>query len=129
MNITEKLDLLAEIQAALDLEEIEYSRQVADLIPPEIKALIAEVDAEHIGKQAEGQKKERELTAEVKAEVLAGGVTVKSAHLQAVYSKGASRWDMPELNRYAEDHLDLLRFKKEGEPSVSIRKVCYNNLA
>lgn len=78
---------------------------------------------EHEAQNAVAAMHVNELTAEVKADILNTGESVKGAHLQAVYINGAVRWDVGELNRYAEDHLDLLRFKSDGEPGVTIRAV------
>jgi hypothetical protein len=123
MNITEKLDQLSEYQSQVDALNLQYQAQREALIPPEVREALAELDVEHEAQSAVAAMLITELTAEVKAEVLAGEKTETGAHLQAVYSKGASRWDMGALNKYAADHMDLLRFKKDGEPTVSFRAV------
>ncbi|MCG3145996.1 MAG: hypothetical protein HONDAALG_03775 [Gammaproteobacteria bacterium] len=51
------------------------------------------------------------------------GATVKGAALSAVYAKGRVSWDNKALEGYAVAHPELLAFRSEGAPSVSIRGV------
>ena len=55
------------------------------------------------------------------------GETVKGDHLQAVWSKGRASWDDKALMGYTKAHPELLEFRKQGEPSVSIRSTSGKN--
>jgi hypothetical protein len=54
--------------------------------------------------------------------VLKNGATVRGSYLMAVWSKGRVSWDDKGLSNYAQAHPDLLQYRKQGDPSISIRK-------
>ena len=49
--------------------------------------------------------------------------TVNGEDLQAVYSQGKTSWITDQLLGYAKTHKVILEMKKQGDPSISIRKV------
>jgi hypothetical protein len=59
----------------------------------------------------------------VKQFTLKRGKSFKGKFLQTVYSKGKTTWDTNALDGYAVINPDILRFKKTGTPSVSIRAI------
>lgn len=63
------------------------------------------------------------LLSVVKDGTLEAGETIRGDHLMAVYTKGRSSWDGKGLDGFAVAFPDILKFKKVGEPSVSIRKL------
>ena len=63
------------------------------------------------------------MEAEIKELVKATGATVKSTFLMAVYAKGRISWDAKGLDGYAVAHPEILYMRKEGDPSVSIRRI------
>lgn len=123
MNVTDKLNQLAEMQAATDAIRLHFEELRDSLIPQEIKDKLAEVAAEEQTALSAANEGIAKLTNEIKAEVLQVGATVKSERLQAVYSNGRVSWDTKALDGYAAGHPELLQFRKEGEPSISIRAV------
>jgi len=48
---------------------------------------------------------------------------VKGRELEAVYVKGRISWDNKALDGYAAAHPEIGAFRKQGDPSVSIRGV------
>jgi len=50
-------------------------------------------------------------------------VSVKSERMIAVWSKGRTSWDDRALQGYATAHPELLSFRKQGAPSVTIKAV------
>lgn len=125
-----KLDQLADFYAqrdALQLQQIELTNAC---VPEELKAQMEavkarqdEIAAEFADKHAAVASNIAALEAEIKADVLAGGKTVKGQFLMAVWSKGRVSWDTKALDGFAAAHPEIATFRKEGEPSVSIRKV------
>ena len=116
------LDELAEVQAAVALTRADYEdkrRAILAAVQPELDAL----DVEYGPLFAIAEDRAAELTTAVKAAVLAHGLTVKGAALQAVYARGRESWDGRALAGYAAAHPEVLAFQKIGEPSVSIRTV------
>lgn len=121
MDTKEKLDKIAELKSAQNVREIEKQALIDQLIPQEIKAKIAEIEAEF--SNSDISEKIDALTEEVKGEVVSVGETVKGTYLMAVYNKGRVSWDTKALDGYVTAHPELLQFRKEGAPSVSIRGV------
>ena len=122
MTIQDKLEKLAEMQSHQDVIRLHYAALKATIIPPEIKAQLDEIDAEAQTALDALSGGIDSLTAEIKAEVITAGTTVKSEHLQAVYAKGRVSWDNKALDGYAVAHPEIGAFRKTGEPSVSIRR-------
>lgn len=63
------------------------------------------------------------MESEVKRLAAIYGESVRGAYLQAVYSKPRVVWDSKALDGYALAHPELFAFRREGEPSVSIKAV------
>lgn len=165
MDTTEKLNRLSDLQAQADVIRLRYQELRDGIMTPEIKAALAEVDAEEATTIEAVSAGIASLTDEIKQEVVASGASVKGSFLQAVWTKGRTsmKADDVEKNalivqavvlRLAKPVIDLMRLlssnadatdlllvvhsslseiesrvedilkcKKEGEPSVSIRAV------
>lgn len=122
MNTIDKLNQLDEFQAQKMILDLDKQAMIDKILTPEIKQAIADIEAEFAGKSEAVDENIEALTAEIKADVLAGGATVKGAHMMAVYAKGRVSWDTKALDGVVVLHPELAQFRKEGEPSVSIRK-------
>jgi hypothetical protein len=83
----------------------------------------AEIEAEFAGKSEAVDENIRKLTEEIKADVKALGETVKAEHFQAVYVKGRVTWDTSKMDGYAVGHPEVLFMRKEGDPSVTLRRI------
>ena len=90
---------------------------------PEIKAQISEVEAEFEPQEDAIKEKSSELETSVRDEVVELGQSVKGIALQAVFMNGRISWDTKGLDGYIVAHPELEQFRKQGNPSVSIRKV------
>jgi len=123
MTAKEILEQLTELYAQKDLLNIAKDEARDAAIPEEVEAALADIDAEFAPKQEAVAEKIEALEAEAKAAVLAEGETVKGGALQAVYTKGRVTWDGKKLEGMASLLPQLKDARKEGEPSVSIRKV------
>ncbi len=122
MDTREKLDKIAELQFAQGKREQEKQALIDSILTQEIKDKIAEIEAEFT-RTDNLTDTISILTNEVKQEVIALGETVKGASLMAVWSKGRVSWDTKALDGYITAHPELGKFRKEGEPSVSIRGI------
>ena len=123
MDITLKLNELAEIYAAREAVNLMKQDLIDKVLTPEIKAQIAEIEAEFADNIQVVNGRAAALEAEVKAAVATNGASVKGDYLQAVYAKGRTSWDTKALEGFAAAHPEIEKFRKTGEPSVSIRKV------
>jgi hypothetical protein len=123
MDITLKLNELAEIYAAREAVNLMKQDLIDKVLTPEIKAQIAEIEAEFADNIRVVNGRAAALEAEVKTAVATNGASVKGDFLQAVYAKGRTSWDTKALEGFAAAHPEIEKFRKTGEPSVSIRKV------
>lgn len=123
MNTKEKLDKIAELKSAQNVREMDKQALIDKVLTPEIKAKIAEIEAEFADGDSHYAAAIAQLTDEVKQEVVEAGETVKGTFLMAVYSKGRVSWDTKSLDGYAAAHPEVAQFKKTGDPSVSIRGI------
>jgi len=122
MDIIQKLDQLDEFMCQRDVIGIHRQEAIDSILTPEIKAQLADIDAEFKLQSLAVDENIDALTAEIKADVLANGATVKGAHLSAVYSKGRVSWDTKMLDGMIALVPQLATARKEGDPSISIRK-------
>lgn len=119
MNATQLLEKLTELYAKRDL--LSLDKKAA--IPAEIQAVLDEIEAEFSPKQESINEEIAQLEASVKSTVLEAGETAKGGSLQAVFTKGRVTWDTKALDGYAKANPAIAEYRKQGEPSVSIRKV------
>jgi hypothetical protein len=122
MNTIQKLDQLAEYEAQRAYLELKRKELIDTVLTPEIRARLDEIDAEFFPQFEAVDEKTITLTSEIKTDVIQSGASVKGANLQAVFSKGRISWDTKALDGYAAAHPEIAPFRKEGAPSVSIRK-------
>jgi hypothetical protein len=119
-DILSKLEELAEVRAAADVTRIDYEAKRTEIL----KAVQAELDAlaaEYEPLFATAEERAAALEAEIKRDVVEYGASVKGSTLHAVYARGRISWDNQGLDGYAAAHPEILTFRKEGEPSVSLR--------
>lgn len=120
-QIKELLDRLAEYQSERDAANLEKQALIDAVYTPEIKQRMAEIEAEFAGKTEAVNENIMALETEIKAAVISHGASVKGSFFHAVFAKGRVSWDTKSLDGYAAAHPELTAFRKEGDPSVSIR--------
>jgi len=123
LEIKQKLDQLADYRAGRDAIMLQKQALMDEIMSAEIKAKLAEIEAEFADKSEAVNANIASLEAEVKQAVIEHGASVKSTFLHAVWTKGRVSWDTKSLDGYATAHPELLSFRKEGEPSVGLRFV------
>ncbi len=121
--IKKLLDELSELYAQRDLSTLEKQRLIDEVLTPEIKAKISEIEAEFNGKSDTVSEKISTLETQIKDEVKKNGASVKGQFLHAVYTKGRVSWDSKTLDGLMIAVPQLASARKEGEPSVSLRKI------
>lgn len=120
-EIKQKLDQLAEFQSERDVAMLEKQHLLNEVYSAEIKSRIAEIEADFSGKTKAVNENIAALEAEIKQAIIAHGASVKGSVFHAVFAKGRVSWDTKSLDGYAIAHPELFVFRKQGEPSVSIR--------
>jgi hypothetical protein len=121
MNTIEKLNQLAELISAVDALNIKKQALIESVLTPEIKQQLAEIDAEFAPEYEAVSEKTAVLEQEIKIDVVQAGETVKGNHLMAVFNKGRVSWDAKGLEGVLALIPEIEKFRKEGDPSVSIR--------
>lgn len=122
MNTIEKLNALDELHAHLTLVNIDYEEKRKQILSA-VQDQLDDLELELAPMKIELSEKIGGLEFAIKADVLNGGITVKGNSFMCVWSKGRVSWDTKALDGYAAGHPEIAQFRKEGDPSVSIRKV------
>lgn len=122
MNTEEKLDRLYELKTVMTETEERKQAEIDMILTPEILAQVEEIRKKWADTTESMTAEIAELEADIKADVLSGGETVKGARLMAVWNKGRVSWDGKKLDgmRALIPQLDTAR--KVSEPTVTIRE-------
>jgi hypothetical protein len=123
MDVTMQLDELADLQLGQDAIRLRKQEEIDLIITPEIKERLAEIDAKYQGEMESIQSRISVLDYDIRQAVLKLGESIKGSRLHAVWNKGRVSWDTRALDGYSKAHPELNEFRKEGEPSISIRPV------
>ena len=122
MDIYEKIEKYSDLTFGIDAVSQEKQALIDQVLTPEIKEKLAEIDAEFDPKADELSQQKSMLEADIKMEVLQAGQTVKGTFHSFVWSKPRVSWDTKALDGYALAHPEIAQFRTEGSPSVSVRK-------
>ena len=123
MDIKEKLDRLSEMQSQADVIRLHFDDLKAQILTPELQQALDEIDAEMNTAMDALQGGIKSITDEIKEDVIKECATVKGSYLMAVWNKARVSWDTKGLDGYAVAHPEISAFRKEGDPSVTIRKI------
>ena len=121
-DIVSKLDELSDVQSAVDVARIDYEAKRAEILRT-IQAELDALDAEYQPLFDISAERIKTLTEEIKQAVAQSGASVKGTHLHAVYTRGRVTWDTKGLDKFAVSHPEVVAYRKQGEPSVSLRSV------
>ena len=125
-NVAKKLlDQISEYQAQKMLIDIDKQKMIDEVLTPEIKEKLAEIDAEFADHFVVVDQKIKDLTDKVNKLVLTLKVTVHGAYKMAIYNKGRDGgWNTKALEGYATAHPEIKKFKnKDGDPYISYREI------
>ncbi len=121
-DIYTQIEEYSRLSAGIDDIRAQKQALIERIMTPEIRDQLAEVDAEFDPKIAELNMTLSILEAQIKAQVLEAGRTIKGSLHSFTFSKPRISWDSKGLDGYAAAHPEILQFRKEGSPSVSVRK-------
>jgi len=123
LAIGEKLERLADLYHQREALDAEKQKLLDQILTPEVRARLADIEAEFAQKAEAANANIESLEAAIKTETLTLGESVRGSSFQAVWNKGRTSWDSKGLATYSESHPEVLAFRKEGEPSVTIRRI------
>ena len=121
-DILAQLDELAALHSARSVTQREYEDRRDEIL----KSVQAELDAlkeEYQPLLEAADERISDLEATIKTTVTAHGVSIKHSDFHAIYSRPRITWDTKALDGYAASHPEIKNFRREGQPSVSIRRV------
>jgi len=121
MDAKEMLNKYSDNLVGLDSLRLEKQAVIDTVLTPEIKEKLAEIEAEFAPKVEALSAENERLAAQIREQVLELGATVSGDFHQAIFTKGRVSWDTKALDGYAAAHPEVATFRKEGQPSVSIR--------
>jgi hypothetical protein len=119
-NVLQKLERLADLRAAADVARIDYESRRVEVMKKVQEELDA-IEAEFLPALDAAEANASTLEAEIKNDVMLRGESLRGSAYQAVYTRGRVTWDAAAMNEYARDHPEVLPFRKESQPSVTIR--------
>jgi hypothetical protein len=120
--VAEKLERLSNLRNAAEFTRLDHETKRAEILK-QIQAELDALDAEYEPVLEAAQENIAALENEIKTDVLLFGESVSGGMYRACYTQGRVSWDNEGMAKYAMLHPDVLQFKKQGQPSVSLRAV------
>ena len=118
--IEKLLDQLAEIHHKLDLLNLDYTTRRQEMLSPEIRMALAELDAEFLETKDSAEANIGALKSQIEALAKEHGASVAGQYMRATFVKGRITWDAKALDGYMIAEPALAAFRKEGDPSIRI---------
>lgn len=121
-HVSAKLERLSNLRGAAELARLDYESKRMEIL----KQIQAELDALELEYKPILDATEDNIAAlenEIKTDVLMYGKSVTGGSYRASYTQGRVSWDNEGMTRYAASHPDVLQFRKQGQPVVSLRVV------
>ena len=121
-HVAKKLERLTNLRGAAEVARLNYETKRVEIlkqIQAELDALEAEYNPvlETVGENIAA------LENEIKTDVLLFGESLSGGMYRASYTQGRISWDNDGMTKYAALHPDVLQFRKQGQPIVSLRMV------
>jgi hypothetical protein len=117
-----KLERLSSLRHAAEFARLDYETKRAEILK-QIQSELDALDAEYGPVLERAQENIAALENEIKTDVLLHGESVSGGMYRATYTQGRTSWDNDGMTKYAASHPDVLQFRKQGQPIVSLRVV------
>ena len=121
-HVASKLERLSSLRGAADLARLDYESKRAEIL----KQIQAELDALDMEFKPVLEATEENIAAlenEIKTDVLLHGESVTGGSYRATFTQGRVSWDNEGMTKYSDTHPDILQFRKQGQPIVTLRVV------
>lgn len=106
-----------------ELLNSEKEATIDQIIPLEMKAILNQIQRDFQENLKRLNNEIISLEEEIKQETVNCATTVKGTYLQAIFSQGMKTWDSKALEQYSKSHPEIITFRKQGKPFVSIRQI------
>jgi hypothetical protein len=121
-QVAGKLERLTNLRAAVDVTRLDYEAKRSEILS-QIQGALDSLETEYGPLLESAEENISGLEAEIRTDVLLYGESVQGGAYRAVYTHGRVSWDNDGMAKYAASHPEIMRFRKQGEPSVSLRAV------
>ena len=121
-HVAGKLERLSNLRAAADVTRLDYEAKRLEILK-KVQAELDALDVEYRPLMDTVEENISELENEIRTEVLVHGETVSGGTYRAVYTKGRTSWDSDGIEKYAQHHPEVLQFRKQGQPNVTLRVI------
>ena len=121
-HVAAKLERLSNLRGAADVARLNYEAKRMEIL----RQVQAELDALELEYRPILEAADENITAlenEIKIDVLMYGESVSGGSYRASYTQGRISWDNEGMTKYAAVHPDVLQFRKQGQPIVSLRVI------
>jgi hypothetical protein len=118
--VAEKLERLSNLRNAAEFTRLDYETK-RTVILKQIQAELDALDSEYKPVLEAAEENIAVLENEIKTDVLLCGESVSGGMYRASYTQGRVSWDNEGMTKYAALHPDVLQFRKQGQPTVSLR--------
>jgi hypothetical protein len=120
-DVQSMLDELFSVRMALAAHAQERDAAILRQLPPELQETVMSIMQEFADMEDQRVQEEHSLAEQIRTTVKTLGVPVQGTHLQASYEPGRRKWDYDGLEHLAERFPEVLTYRQQGEPVVSIR--------
>jgi len=121
-HVAAKLERLSNLRGAADVARLNYEAKRAEILK-QIQAELDALDSEYRPVLESVEENIATLENEIKTDVLMYGESISGGSYRASYTQGRVSWDNDGMAKYAASHPDVLQFRKQGQPIVSLRVV------
>ena len=121
-HVAGKLGRLENLRGAADVARLDYEAKRTEILK-QIQAELDALDSEYKPILESAEENIAALENEIKTDVLLHGESVTAGSYRATYSQGRISWDNDGLSKYADAHPEVIKFRKQGQPIVSLRIV------
>ena len=123
METEKMLNELWQVRGYLESLKLRKRDALDALITSEIRSRMLAIEAEFEPGITETTDRIAQIEVSIREQVIRDGGSTKGTHLHAIFVKGRVTWDGKALDGYSRANPEILPFRKEGSPSVSIRAV------
>ena len=121
-HVAEKLERLSNLRNAVEFTRLDYETKRIQILK-QVQTELDTLDSEYKPVLARVEENIAALENEIKTDVLLHGESVSGGMYRATYTQGRVSWDHEGMTNYAVLHPDVLQFRKQGQPIVSLRVI------
>jgi DNA-binding Lrp family transcriptional regulator len=121
-HVAEKLERLSNLRNAAEFTRLDYETKRKQILK-QVQSQLDALDSEYKPVLERAEENIASLENEIKTDVLLHGESVSGGMYRATYTQGRISWDNEGITKYAESNPDVLQFRKQGQPIVSLRVI------